>query len=141
MVYNFFDNRSATRVSTSAANTSGGSIKNEIRWKKQLAEESHNLIITKIKKTKVYLFFKDNIWGADLADIQMINNYNKGVRFLLCPIDIFGKYALVAPLKDQKGITFTNAFPKALDELIMNHGNKVMILKFNKVIMKKNLFL
>ena len=71
----------------------------------------------------------------------MINNYNKGVRFLLCRIDIFSKYALVAPLKDQKGITFTNAFPKALDELIMNHGNKVMILKFNKVIMKKNLFL
>ena len=89
MVYNFFDNRSATRASTSAANTSGGSIKNEITWKKQLAEESHNLIITKIRKIKVYLFFKDNIWGADLADVQMINNYNKGVRFLLCPIDIF----------------------------------------------------
>ena len=40
--------------------------------------------------------------GADLADMQLINNFNKGFRFLLCVIYVF-KYAWVVPLKDKKG--------------------------------------
>ena len=39
---------------------------------KQLAEELHKPIVKKIKKTKMYSAFKDNIWGADLADVQLI---------------------------------------------------------------------
>ena len=45
------------------------------------------------KKKKVYSGFKDNILGADLADMQLISKSNKGFRFLLCVIDIFRKYA------------------------------------------------
>ena len=41
--------------------------------------------------------FTDNIWGADLADVQLINNFNKGFKFLLCVIDVFSKYAWVFP--------------------------------------------
>ena len=62
------------------------------------------------------LIFKDNIWGADLADMQSINKYNKGFYFLLCVIDIYSKYAWVVPLKDKIGITITNAFQKYLDD-------------------------
>ena len=51
-------------------------------------------------KTAVYSGFKDNIWGADLADMQLISKFNKGFRFLLYVIDIFSKYAWVVPLKD-----------------------------------------
>ena len=51
-----------------------------------------------------------NIWGADLADILLRSKFNKGVSFLLCVIDIFGKNAWVIPLKDKKGIAITNAF-------------------------------
>ena len=40
----------------------------------QLAEELHKPIIRKFKKRKVYSTFKDNIWGADLADMQLISN-------------------------------------------------------------------
>ena len=58
--------------------------------------------------------FIDNIWGVDLADIQLIDKYNKGIRFLLCVIDTFSEYAWVIPLKDEKGITITNAFRKIL---------------------------
>ena len=58
----------------------------------------------------------DNIWGADLADMQLISKFNKGIRFLLCVTIIFSKYAWVIPLKDKKGITITNAFQKILDE-------------------------
>ena len=50
----------------------------------QLAEELHKPIIRKLKKRKVYSTFKDNIWGADLADMHLIRKFNKGFRFLLC---------------------------------------------------------
>ena len=60
--------------------------------------------------------FKDNIWGADLADMQSISKFNKGFRFLLCVIDIFSKYAWVVPLKDKKGVSIANAFQKVLDD-------------------------
>ena len=50
-------------------------------------------------KKKVYSAFRDNIWGPDLADIQLISKFNKRDRFLLCVIDIYSKYAWVVPLK------------------------------------------
>ena len=45
-----------------------------------------------------------------------MNKFNKGFTFLLCVIDIFSKYACVAPLKDKKGITIVNAFKKILND-------------------------
>ena len=68
----------------------------------QLAEELYKPIIRKLKKKTVYFGFKDNIWGADLADMELISKFNKGLRFLLCVIDIFSKYAWVVLLKDKK---------------------------------------
>ena len=73
----------------------------------QLTEELHKPIIRKFKKGTVYSTFKDNIWGVNLADIQLLIKYNKGIRFLLCVIDIFSKYAWVVPLKDKKGISIS----------------------------------
>ena len=60
--------------------------------------------------------FKDIIWGADSADMQLISKFNKEFRFLLCVIDIFSKYAWVVPLKDKKTITITDTFQKILKE-------------------------
>ena len=76
----------------------------------KLANELHKPVIRKFKKRKVYSSFKDNIWGVDLADMQLISKYNKGIRYLLCVIDLFSKYAFVIPLKDKKGTTIVNAF-------------------------------
>ena len=56
--------------------------------------------------------FTDNIWGADLADMELISKFNKGFRFLLCVIDIYSRYAWVVPLKDKKGITITSVLKK-----------------------------
>ena len=53
---------------------------------------------------------------ADLDDMQLISNFNKGFRFLLFLIDIYSKYAWVVPLKDKKGVSIVNAFQKILDE-------------------------
>ena len=55
---------------------------------KELAEELHKPNIKKIKKRKVQSPFIDNIWGADLADMQLISKFNKGICFLLCVFDI-----------------------------------------------------
>ena len=62
--------------------------------------------------------FIDNIWGAYLADVQLLSKFNKGIRFLLCVIDVISKYAWIVLLKDKKGITIINAFQKILHELL-----------------------
>ena len=67
-------------------------------------------------RRKVHSLFIDNIWGIDLADMQLISKFKKGFRFLLCVTDIQSKYAWVILLKHKKGITITNAFQKILDE-------------------------
>ena len=67
----------------------------------QLVNELHKPIIKKIKRRKVYSSLKYNIWGADLADMQLISKFNKEIRFLLCVIDIFIKYVWVISLKDK----------------------------------------
>ena len=51
-----------------------------------------------------------------LADMQLISKFNKGIRFLLCVIDIFSKYASVIPLKDKNGVYITNAFQCILND-------------------------
>ena len=70
----------------------------------------------KFKKTKVYSSFRDNIWGVDLADMQSLSKYNKGIKYLLCAIDLFSKYAWVVPIKNKKGISIVDAFQKILKE-------------------------
>ena len=80
MVYKFFDKK-----------TSVSGVKNENISNKELAGELQKPIIRNLKKRKIHSHFIDNIWGADLADMQLISKFNKGFRFLLCVIDIFSK--------------------------------------------------
>ena len=71
--------------------TSGSGIKNKNISNRELAEELHKPFIRKFDKRKVHSPFLDNIWGADLADMQFISKFNKRFRFLLCVIDIYSK--------------------------------------------------
>ena len=82
----------------------------------KLANELHKPIIRKFNKQKVYSSFKDNIWGADLADLQLLSKFNKGIEYLFCVIDLFSKYAFVVPLKGKKGISIVNAFQSILNK-------------------------
>ena len=75
-----------------------------------LADELHKPVIKKINKRKVYSQFKENIWGVDLADMQSLSRRNKGIKYLLCAIDLYSKYAFFIPLKDKKGISVVNTF-------------------------------
>ena len=88
MIYKFFDKKSTSLADKSTKGSSVAVLRNE-----QLPKELHKPIIKKILKRRVYSSFKDNIWGADLADMQLISKFNKEIRFLLCVIDIFSKYA------------------------------------------------
>ena len=109
MVYKRFDKKSkgsgAKHVNTKLAPQN-----------QRLAEELHKPIIRKFEKRKVHAAFKDNIWGADLADMQLLSKYIKGIRFLLCVIYIFGKYTWVVPLKGKKGISIATAFQSILKQ-------------------------
>ena len=102
-------------INFSIKKTKGTDIKNEIKENGQLANKLHKPILGKFKKRKVYSSFKGNVWGVDLADMQLISKYNKGNRYLLCAIDLFDKYAFVVLLKDKKGSSVVNAFQKILD--------------------------
>ena len=75
-----------------------------------------NLLLENLIKKKVYSHFKDNIWGVDLVDMQSLSRKNKGIKYLLCAIDLYSKYAFVIPLKDKKGISIANAFNKIIKQ-------------------------
>ena len=87
-----------------------------------------NQLLENLRKKKLHLPFIVNIWGADLAGMQLISKFNEGSRFLLCVVDIYRKYGWIIPLKDKKGITITNAFQKTLVEF-NRRFNKIWVDK------------
>ena len=103
MVYKFFDKKS-----------SGSGVDAEPNY--QLANELHRQIIRKFRRRNVYSSFWDNIWGVDLADMQSLSKYNKGIKHLLCAVDLCSKYAWVFSLKDKRGISIVNAFEKIISK-------------------------
>ena len=110
MVYKFFDKKSTAKPSSLERMGSGIARDSS----SILANELHEPIIKKIHERKVYSQFKDNIWGVDLADMQSLGRKNKGIKYLLCAIYLYRKYAFVLPLKDKKGISIVNAFNKII---------------------------
>ena len=82
MVYKFFDKKSMGSGIVKDTTKSSSSI---------LADELHKPIIKKFDKRKVYSQFKNNIWRVDLADMQSLSRNNKGIKYLLCAIDLYSK--------------------------------------------------
>ena len=111
MVYKCFD----SKVALPDKKSEGSGVNTKLTpQNQQLADELHKPIIKKFEKRKVHAAFKDNIWGADLADMQLLSRYNKGIRFVLCVIDILRKCAWVVPLKDKKSVSIVAAFQNIL---------------------------
>ena len=71
--------------------TSGRAVKNRNMLNKELDEKLSKPIIRKFEERKVNSPFIENIWDADLADIQLISKSNKGIYFFQCVTDIFSK--------------------------------------------------
>ena len=116
MVYKFFDKKS-----------SGSGIANEPNY--QLANEIHKLIVRKFKIGKVYSSFRDNISAVDLADMHSLSKYNKGIKCLICAIDLLSKFAWVARIKDKKWTNVVNALKKKSQK-----EEKQMKYELNKVV-------
>ena len=89
--------------------------------------------------------------------MQLFSKFNKGIKYPLCVIDLFSKYAFVVPLKDEKGISIVNAFQIVLNKskrkpnkiwvdkgsefynASFKNGCKIMILLCIQRIMKESL--
>ena len=124
MVYKLFDNKSIGSGTTKSKDTTKSSSLEHSSL--ILADELHKPVIKKNNKRKVYLRFKDNIWGVDSADMQSLSKKNKGIKYLLCAIDLYSKYAFVIPLKDKKGISIINGFNKIINQF-KRKPNKIWV--------------
>ena len=98
-------------------------VKNIIRSKRKLGLgiEDHNKILSEelhkskrknYPRRKIIVNHINEIFAADLVEMQKFSKLNKGYRYLLTCIDIFSKFAWVIPLKDKRGITIKNALEK-----------------------------
>ena len=71
-------------------------------WSQQLADELHKPITRNFQKRSVISNGIDEIWAADLVEMQKFSKWNKGIKYLLMVIDVFSKYGWIRGLKDKK---------------------------------------
>ena len=57
--------------------------------------------------------------------MQSLRKYKKGIKYLLCAVDLLSKYAWVVPLKGKRGISIVNAFQKLISKEIK--PNKIWV--------------
>ena len=69
---------------------------------KILIKKSGRTVKNENVTNKKQSIFMENLWAADLADVQLISKFTKGFRFLLCVIDICSKYTWVIALNRKK---------------------------------------
>ena len=96
-------------------------------WSQRLADELHKPITRKFTKRRVISRGVDEIWAADLVEMQKFSKWNKGIKYLLMVIDVFSKYGWIEPLKDKKTETVALAF-----EEIFKSGRKPKMLWTDK---------
>ena len=106
-----------------------------------------NQLLKRLKEKRMYSSFKDNTWGVDLADVQLIRKFNKGIKYLLCVIDLCSRYPWVVPLKDKKGASIVNAFQSILktsdrkpNKIWVDHGSEFYNSVFKKWLKDRNIF-
>ena len=85
-----------------------------------MAEELHKPVRHTFPKRRVYVKGLNEIWAADLIEMRPFAESNNGVNYLLAVIDIFSKYAWLAPLKNKKGDSVANA----LQDIFETSGRK-----------------
>ena len=101
-VYKFFDKKTGL-VAKATVN-------------EEVAQKVRKPVTNKFKRKKVYARLKDNIWAADLVEMESLSSKNRGVKYLLCVVDVFTKYAWIKPLKDKKAKTVLHDFIEIVDQ-------------------------
>ena len=87
-----------------------------------------------------------NIWCVDLADMSLISKFNKGIKYLLCFIDLFSRYSWVIPLKNKKGDSIVEGFENILrnsgrkpSKIWIDHGSEFYNKKFKKFLKENDI--
>ena len=76
--------------------------------------------------------------------MRSLSKYNKGIKYLLCAIDLFSKYAWVVPLIDKRGIIIVNTFQKLIskgckpNKIWVDQGGKFYINLFKRFLKVDN---
>ena len=89
-------------------------LKNNLKFTDDLAEELYKPVTRNFQRKRVNVNSIDEIWAADLIDMQPFSKDNNGIKYLLIVIDIFSKFAWIVPLKRKSGQEVANAFSSIL---------------------------
>ena len=95
------------------------SIKKNLKFTDDLAEELYKPVTGKFQRRHVNVNSIDEIWAADLIDMQAFSKDNNGIKYLLTVIDIFSKFVWIVPLKRKTGQEVANAFSRILKDLVI----------------------
>ena len=113
----------------------------------QMAEELHRPIRSKFKRRRVLVYNVDDIWSADLMDMQSFSKQNKGFKYLLNIIDIFSKVAYSIPLKSKSQQSIVEAFEKLFTKtkppkrIWVDQGKEFWNKTFRQLLDKHNIVL
>ena len=88
----------------------------KIIWNDQLAEELHKPVRKNFQKRCVMVSKIDEIWAADLVEMQKLSRDNKGYKYLITVIDVFSKYGWIQPIKNKTGTEVEGAFKNIFAE-------------------------
>ena len=86
-----------------------------MKWTDQLAEELHRPVVRRFPKRREVVRGIDEIWAADLVDMQSFAKDNDGFKLLLAVLETFSKYGWIVPLKDKTGKSRVDDFAKILE--------------------------
>ena len=111
-----------------------------------LAEELHKPVTRKFKRRRVLIYNIDDIWSADLKDMQSYSKHNKGYKYLLNVIDLFSKYAYSIPLKTKSSQEIIKSFEKLFGvrhakKLWTDQGSEFINNNFKKFLEARNITL
>ena len=109
-----------------------------------LAEELLKTIRHKFKRRRVFVYNIDDIWSADLKDMQSVSKQNKGFKYLLTVIDLFSKFAHTIPLKSKNADVMIEAFKKLFKtrkpaKLWTDQGSEFINRNFKKFLEQNNI--
>ena len=85
------------------------------KWTDQLANELHKQVKRHFPQLGVISSGIDNIWSADLIDMQASSKQSKGYKYLLNVIDVFSKFTWSIPIKKKTGAEMVKAFQTLLE--------------------------
>ena len=87
-----------------------------IEWTNELADELHKPIRRKFQKRLVFAKNVDDIWAADLVEMQPLAKFNNGYKYILMIIDVFSKYGWAVPIKTKTGLAVSTALKTVFKE-------------------------